>query len=164
MLNADASRLRALDLSDNSIARLRTVGIIALRAHKGEVLRKPILSNWQSVVDYCRAAMAHETKEQFRLLLLDRRNRLIAEEVQQRGTVDHTPVYPREIVQRALKVGAGALVLAHNHPRGDVTPSRADIDMTRSIHSACKPLDTLIHDHLIIGIDSVASFKALGLL
>lgn len=164
ILNADVTRLRSFELNDNTIALLRTVGIAGLRAHKSEIIHKPILNSWQRVVDYCRAAMAHETKEQFRLLFLDRRNRLIAEEVQQRGTVDHTPVYPREIVRRALEVGAGALVLAHNHPSGDITPSRADIDMTRSIQEACRPLDIAIHDHIIIGLDDVASFKALGLL
>jgi len=164
VLTADVERLRALGLSENVIAFLRTVGIAGLRAHKSEIVHKPILNSWQRVVDYCRAAMAHETKEQFRLLFLDRRNRLIGEEIQQRGTVDHTPVYPREIVQRALEVGAGAIILAHNHPSGDVTPSRADIDMTKVIQAACHPLDIVIHDHIIIGIDNVASFKALGLL
>lgn len=103
-------------------------------------------------------------KEQFRLLFFDRRNRLIREEVQQRGTIDHTPIYPREVVQRALEVGAGAVVLVHNHPSGDVTPSKDDITMTRAIIEACAPLDILVHDHLIIGRDKVASFKSLGLI
>ncbi len=108
--------------------------------------------------------MGHEAKEQFRLLFLDRKNHLLAEEVHQRGTIDHTPVYPREVVQRALEVGAGALVLVHNHPSGEVQPSKDDIEMTRAIADACRPLGIAIHDHIIIGKGEVASFKALGLL
>jgi DNA repair protein RadC len=108
--------------------------------------------------------MAHETVEQFRLLFLDRKNHLLAEEVQQRGTIDHAPVYPREIVKRALEIGAGALVLAHNHPSGDPAPSKEDIAMTRSIVEACRPLGLVVHDHIVIGRDGVASFKNLGLL
>lgn len=164
LLHADAARLRALGLSDSAIALLRTVGAVGLRAHKNTILDRPLLNNWQRIVDYCRAAMAHESKEQFRLLFLDRKNRLVREEVHQRGTIDHTPVYPREVVQRALEVGAGALVLVHNHPSGDVTPSKADIDMTRAILEACRPLDIAIHDHIIIGRDETASFKGLGLI
>lgn len=164
VLSATPERLRAFGLSENVTSFLLTVGAAGLRGSRSIIMDQPLLGNWQRVVDYCRHAMAHETKEQFRLLFLDRRNRLIAEEVQQRGTIDHTPVYPREIVQRALEVGAGALVLAHNHPSGDVTPSKADIEMTRAIQAACAPLDITIHDHIIIGRDEVASFKGLGLL
>ena len=108
--------------------------------------------------------MAHETKEQFRILFLDRKNQFIAEEVQQRGTIDHTPVYPREVIQRALEVGAGAIVLVHNHPSGNTQPSKEDIEMTRAIQDACRPIDIVIHDHLIIGRNEVTSFKALGVL
>lgn len=164
VLNAAPPRLRAAGLSENSVALLRAVGAAGLRASRSSIMDKPLLNNWQRIVDYCRNAMCFETKEQFRLLFLDRRNRLIAEEVQQRGTIDHTPVYPREIVQRALEVGAGALILAHNHPSGDVTPSKADIDMTRAIQAACQPLGLVIHDHIIVGHNDVASFKALGFL
>ena len=164
VLSAPSERLRAFGLSESVTSFLLAVGAAGLRGSKSVIMNQPILGNWQRVVDYCRHAMAHESKEQFRLLFLDRRNRLIAEEVQQRGTIDHTPVYPREIVQRALEVGAGALILAHNHPSGDVTPSKADIDMTRAIQAACQPLDIAIHDHIIIGNDDVSSFKALGLL
>ncbi|HAX92017.1 MAG TPA: hypothetical protein DCY07_07405 [Rhodospirillaceae bacterium] len=164
LLNAPMERLKAFGLSDNVVGLLHAVGAASRRSMKSTIMDRPILSSWQRVVDYCRAAMAHEKKEQFRLLFLDRRNRLVAEEVQQRGTIDHTPVYPREIVQRALEVGAGALVLAHNHPSGDVTPSKADIEMTHAIQAACKALDITIHDHIIIGRDDVASFKSLGLL
>lgn len=164
VLTASPSRLIDLGLSENTACFLCAVGAAGLRSRKKTIINQPILNSWQRVVDYCRHAMAHESKEQFRLLFLDRRNRLIAEEVQQRGTIDHAPVYPREIVQRALEVGAGALILAHNHPSGDVTPSAADIEMTRAIEAACRPLDIVIHDHLIVGEDDVASFKSLGLL
>lgn len=164
ILNATPERLREFGLSDNVIALLRAVGATGLRASRSVVMNKPVLNNWQRVIDYCRDAMACENKEQFRLLFLDRRNCLIAEEVQQRGTVDHTPVYPREVVQRALEVGAGALILVHNHPSGDVAPSKADIEMTQAIQKACAPLDIAIHDHIIVGRNEVASFKSLGLL
>jgi DNA repair protein RadC len=139
-------------------------GAVALRAHKSAVLRGPLLNNWQRIVDYCRAVLAHETREQFRLLFLDRRNHLLAEEMHQHGTIDHTPVYPREVVRRALELGAGALVLVHNHPSGDPQPSREDIEMTRAIAEACRPLGIVLHDHIIIGRGEPASFKAMGLL
>jgi DNA repair protein RadC len=108
--------------------------------------------------------MAHETTEQFRILFLDKRNQLIADEVQQRGTVDHTPVYPREVVKRALELSATAIILVHNHPSGDPTPSRADIDMTALIVSTAKPLGITVHDHIIIGKDGHASLKGLRLI
>lgn len=164
VLNATPARLQSFGLSANATSLLRAVSAVGLRASRSAIIDKPLLNNWQRVVDYCRDAMSCETKEQFRLLFLDRRNRLIAEEVQQRGTVDHTPVYPREIVQRALEVGAGALILVHNHPSGDVMPSKADIDMTRTIQKACQPLGLVIHDHIIVGRKDIASFKSLGLL
>jgi DNA repair protein RadC len=151
-------------LSETVTASLLATGAVALRAHKVSAVKGPLLNSWQRIVDYCRAAMAHETREQFRLLFLDRKNQFIAEEVHQRGTIDHTPVYPREVVQRALEVGAGALVLVHNHPSGDTQPSKDDITMTRAIQDACRPLDITIHDHLIIGSKDVTSFKSLGLL
>ncbi len=164
VLTAEPSRLRALGLSDSAVALLRAVGIAGLRGQKGTIIDRPVLSSWQRILDYCRAAMGHEAKEQFRILFLDRKNRLIREEVQAKGTVDHTPVYPREVVQRALEIGAGAIILAHNHPSGDVAPSKADIEMTRAIVQACKPLDIVVHDHIIIGRGEVASFKNLGIL
>lgn len=164
ILNAKPERLTASGLSDVAAASLLATGAVALRAHKNSVMKKPLLNSWQRILDYCRASMAHETKEQFRLLFLDRKNQLVAEEVHQRGTIDHTPVYPREVVQRALEVGAGALVLVHNHPSGDTQPSKDDIAMTRAIANACRPLDIAIHDHIIIGSDRVTSFKGLGLL
>lgn len=164
LVNAKPERLTAFGLSETAASLILATGAIALRAQKKTILEKPLLGNWQRIVDYCRAAMGHEAKEQFRLLFLDRKNHLLDEEVHQRGTIDHTPVYPREVVQRALEVGAGAIVLVHNHPSGDVSPSKADIDMTRSIVDACKPLGIAIHDHIIIGRKDVASFKSLGLL
>ena len=164
LLNAKPERLLAFGLSEAAAASLLTTGAVALRAHKNALVKGPLLNSWQRIVDYCRAALAHETKEQFRLLFLDRKNQLLAEEMHQHGTIDHTPVYPREVVQRALEVGAGAIVLVHNHPSGDPQPSRDDIEMTRAILEACRPLGIAIHDHLIIGQNDVASFKALGLL
>jgi DNA repair protein RadC len=128
------------------------------------VRKRPVLSSWSALLDYCRAAMAYEMREQFRVIFLDKRNTLIADEVQQTGTVDHTPVYPREVIRRALELSASAIILVHNHPSGDPTPSRADIQMTETIVEVGKPLGIVVHDHLIIGRDGHASFKALGLI
>jgi len=135
----------------------------ALRLMRGEVLERPALSSWQGVLDYCRAAMGFEAKEQFRILFLDKRNQIIADEVQQEGTVDHRPVYVREVVKRALELSATAIVLVHNHPSGDPTPSRADIEMIKQIVAAAKPLGLVIHDHIIVGKQAHASFRGLGL-
>ncbi|MER2519155.1 MAG: DNA repair protein RadC [Bdellovibrionales bacterium] len=164
LLNAGPDKLLAAGLSEAAAANLLATGAVALRAHKGAALRGTVLNSWQRVVDYCRAALAHEPKEQFRILFIDRKNHLLAEDKHQRGTIDHTPVYPREIVQRALEVGAGALVLVHNHPSGDPQPSREDIEMTNALVKICMPLGITIHDHLVIGREGVASFKVLGLL
>jgi DNA repair protein RadC len=131
---------------------------------RASVLDRPILSSWNAVLDYCRASMALETREQFRVLFLDRKNRVIRDEVQQTGTVDHTPVYVREVVKRALELSSTALILVHNHPSGDPTPSRADIDMTRQIMSAAKPLNISLHDHIIIGRNGHCSLKGEGLI
>jgi DNA repair protein RadC len=127
-------------------------------------MKKPVLSSWNALIDYLTVAMAHETVEQFRLLFLDRKNALIADEVQQRGTIDHTPVYPREVVKRALELGASALILVHNHPSGDPTPSRADIEMTKEIGRAAHAVGVILHDHIIVGKGKHASFKGMGLL
>jgi len=131
---------------------------------RGEVKKRTILGSWTSVIDYCRAAMAFEAREVFRILFLDKRNGLIADEVQQTGTVDHTPVYPREVVKRALELSATAVILVHNHPSGDPTPSNADIAMTRQIIDAGKPLGVLVHDHIIIGRNGHTSMKGQGLI
>jgi len=129
----------------------------------GNVREKPLLGSWSSVIDYCRAAMAFEEREQFRILFLDKRNKLIKDEVQQIGTVDHTPVYPREVVKRALELSATAIILVHNHPSGDPTPSRADIEMTKTINEIASSLGITVHDHIIIAKDGHASLKGLKL-
>lgn len=143
---------------------LKLMATVAHRMLKSELRNKQVLSSWSSVIDYCHAAMAYEDREQFRILFLDKRNTLIADEVQGRGTVDHTPVYTREVVKRALELSATALILIHNHPSGDPTPSRADIDMTRQIIDTARPLGITVHDHIIIGRDGHASLKGLRLI
>ncbi|MCK3777626.1 DNA repair protein RadC [Ensifer sesbaniae] len=142
---------------------LKLISTIGHRTLKSELRQKHLLSSWSAVIDYCHAAMAYETKEQFRILFLDKRNALIADEVQQTGTIDHTPVYPREVVKRALELSATAIILVHNHPSGDPTPSRADIDMTKLIVETAKPLGIAVHDHIIIGKDGHVSLKGLRL-
>jgi DNA repair protein RadC len=143
---------------------LKIVEAAAHRLAKTQVIGRPALSSWTALLDYCTAAMARIQNEEFRVLFLDRKNVLIADEVQNRGTVDHTPVYPREIVKRALELSASAIILVHNHPSGDPTPSKADIAMTREIVAAAKALGLAVHDHLVIGRGGHASFKSLGLL
>jgi DNA repair protein RadC len=127
-------------------------------------MQRPALSSWAQVLDYLRAAQGFEHREQFRILFLDKKNHLIADEVQQQGTIDHTPVYVREVVKRALELSATAIVLVHNHPSGDPAPSRADIDMTKRIVAAAKPLGVAVHDHIIVGRDGHTSFRALKLI
>ncbi len=129
-----------------------------------KVKDRPVMTNWQQLLDYCHTALAHEKTEQFRIFFLDTKNVLIADEVQQRGTIDHTPVYPREVVKRALALNAAALILVHNHPSGDPKPSRDDIEMTKEIRKAAEALGITIHDHLVIGRKGHASFRSLGLL
>lgn len=143
---------------------LKVVAAAASRMLRTELAGRQVLGSWSQVIDYCRAAMAFEPREQFRILFLDKRNTLIADEVQGHGTVDHTPVYPREVVRRALELSATALILVHNHPSGDPTPSRADIDMTKTIVETARPLGITVHDHIIIGKDGHASLKGLRLI
>jgi DNA repair protein RadC len=143
---------------------LKLISALGHRTLKSELAGRKLLSSWSSVIEYCHAAMAFEAREQFRILFLDKKNQLIADEVQQKGTVDHTPVYPREVVRRALELSATAIILVHNHPSGDPTPSRADIDMTQLIVSAAAPLGVTVHDHIIIGKDGHASLKGLRLM
>ena len=145
-------------------SQIKLVSVMAARMLRSDLAKRPILGSWSQVIDYCRAAMAFEPSEQFRLLFLDKKNVLIADEVQGRGTVDHTPVYPREVVRRALELSASALILVHNHPSGDPTPSRADIDMTRTIVETAQPLGITVHDHIIIGKKGHASLKGLQLM
>ena len=143
---------------------LKLIATVGHRVLKSEIKGKQLLASWSAVIDYCHAAMAFEAREQFRILFLDKRNVLIADEVQGAGTVDHTPVYPREVVKRALELSATAIILVHNHPSGDPTPSRADIDMTQMIITTAKPLGITVHDHIIIGKDGHVSFKGLRLI
>lgn len=164
VISAPPEQLANQGLTDSTVALLKTVQAGAQRLGRQSVLKQPILSSWPALIDYLRSAMARETNEQFRLLFLDRKNRLIRDEVQARGTVDHTPVYVREVVKRALELQATALILVHNHPSGDPTPSRADIEMTREIARAAAPLGVTIHDHIVIGRGEPASLKALGLM
>lgn len=146
------------------VTEIKIVEASARRFLLGEVKRQPLLASWQAVLEYLRAAMAFDTNEQFRILFLDKRNRLIADEVQQRGTVDHTPVYVREVVKRALELSACSIILAHNHPSGDPTPSRADINMTQEIIEAASKVGVVVHDHIIVGKDGHLSFRSADLL
>ncbi|HVY51471.1 MAG TPA: DNA repair protein RadC [Devosia sp.] len=152
-------------LSEASITNLKVVRAAAQRfAHDQVDREQPILSSWSALIDYCRSAMAFEDIEQFRILFLDKKNRLIADEVQQKGTVDHTPVYPREVIKRALELSATALILVHNHPSGDPAPSTADVQMTRQINEVARPLGITVHDHIIIGKSGHSSMKAMRLM
>ena len=164
VLSAAPERLRAAGLSDSTVVAVKLSQAAALHLIRGELQDRPLLSSWQSLLDYCQASMARAPTEEFRVLFLDRKNRLIADEVQQRGTVDQAAVYPREVMKRALELGASALILAHNHPSGDPTPSKADIEVTRQVVAAATPLGIVIHDHLVIGLGKHASFRALGLI
>ena len=162
---APRTRLKELKgLGDAAVDELKIVHAAASRLARGKVQKRPLLSSWSSVLDYCRTTMAFAEKEQFRLLFLDKRNQLIADEIQQTGTVDHTPVYPREVVKRALELSATAIILVHNHPSGDPTPSRADVQMTQAIVDVAKPLGISVHDHIIVGKEGHASFKGLRLI
>jgi DNA repair protein RadC len=162
-----APRARLLEIpgvGENVANHLKIVEAAAQRLGKTSVMGRAALSSWSALLDYCTAAMARSPNEEFRVLFLDRKNVLIADEVQNKGTVDHAPVYPREIVKRALELSASAMILVHNHPSGDPTPSKADIAMTREIVTAAKALGIAVHDHLVIGRAGHSSFKSLGLL
>lgn len=161
---ADPVELREFDIDQRTLVHFKAMREAGRRLAERKVKDMPVLTNWQQLIDYCHAALAHEKTEQFRILFLDRKNVLIADEVQQRGTIDHTPVYPREVVKRALAVNAAALILVHNHPSGDPKPSRDDIEMTKEIRKAAEALGISIHDHLVIGRKGHASFRSLGLL
>ncbi|MCS0497464.1 DNA repair protein RadC [Ancylobacter sp. MQZ15Z-1] len=162
---APPGRLREVKgVGDAITTELKLIGAAVERVTGGEVRARPVLSSWSAVLAHCRAAMAFAEQEQFRILFLDKRNQLILDEVQQRGTVDHTPVYPREVVKRALELSASAIVLVHNHPSGDPTPSHADIQMTKTIIDVAKPLGIEVHDHIIVGKSGHASLKGLRLI
>ncbi|RXF73842.1 RadC family protein [Hansschlegelia zhihuaiae] len=165
VLAAPVERLMEIKgVKEATATDLKIVEAAARRVAKGAIGKRTVLSSWSALIDYCRTAMAFDDRERFRILFLDKKNALIADEVQQTGTVDHTPVYPREVVRRALELRATALILVHNHPSGDPTPSRADIDMTRTIVEVAKPLGIEVHDHVIVGRDGHASFRALRLI
>jgi len=151
-------------LGEAAATDLKIVQAVASRMTQGAVKKRDMLSSWPMVLDYCRTNLAFDHKESFHILFLDKRNQLIKGETQQTGTVDHTPVYPREVVKRALELSATAVILVHNHPSGDPTPSRADIDMTQAIIEVARPLGIAVHDHLIVGKDGHASLKALKLM
>ena len=165
VINAEPARLREVKgVSDAIVTEFRIARETGLRLAQAKVMKKEVIGSWNALIDYCAASMAHNPVEQFRILFLDRKNVLIADEVQQKGTVDHTPVYPREVVKRALELNASALILVHNHPSGDPTPSRADIEMTREIRQAAAILSITLHDHLIVGNGRFLSFRQEGLL
>jgi len=165
VLAAPAQRLAEIKgLGEAGATDLKIVHAAAARLARGEIKERQVLSSWSNVLDYCRTAMAFAEKEQFRVLFLDKRNHLIADEAQQSGTVDHTPVYQREVVKRALELSATAVILVHNHPSGDPTPSRADIQMTQAIVEVARPLGIAVHDHIIVGKEGHASLKALKLI
>ncbi len=165
VMSAPVPRLEQVPGVGPAVAlELKVVEAVAHRMARAKVLRRHVVSSWAQLLDYCHTVMAHQEQEQFRVLYLDRKNVLIADEEQGRGTVDHVPVYPREVVKRALELNASAMIVVHNHPSGDPTPSRADIDMTAQIEAAAKALGLVLHDHLIIGRERELSFRAEGLL
>jgi DNA repair protein RadC len=165
VLTAPPERLAEVrGVADAVITDLKIVEAAAHRMARAKILKKQVISSWDAIIDYCHTTMAHRETEQFRVLYLDRKNVLIAEEEQARGTVDHVPVYPREVAKRALELNASALILVHNHPSGDPTPSQADIDMTAKVQTACDALGLTLHDHLIIGKSSELSFRSQGFL
>jgi DNA repair protein RadC len=165
VVHAPDARLREISgLGEAAIIEIKLIAASASRVAKGQLKQRTMLSSWASVIDYCRTSMAFADKEQFRILFLDKRNQLIADEVQQVGTVDHTPVYPREVVKRALELSATAIIMVHNHPSGDPTPSQADIQMTKSIIDISAPLGISVHDHIIVGKNGHASLKGLRLI
>lgn len=165
VLNAPVSRLKEVSgVGDAVVTELKLIKATSLRLMQANLEKKEIIGSWSAMVSYVCAAMAHEQREQFRIIFLDKRNQVIGDEVQAEGTVDHTPVYVREVVRRSLEVGATAIILAHNHPSGDPTPSRADITMTKKIIDALDKIGILVHDHIIVGRDGHASLKQLELI
>lgn len=164
VLAAEPTRLGEIEgIGAGVIADLKLIEAAGRRLARGAIAARPLLSSWSALLEYLRATMAFSSREEFRVLFLDKRNHLIADEVQGRGTVDHTPVYPREVARRALELSATAIILAHNHPSGDPAPSAADIRMTREIVATLRPLGIVVHDHVILGREGHASLKALKL-
>jgi DNA repair protein RadC len=162
---APVDQLVGIDgVSAKTAAELKLIQALSERLAREQVIGRPIIASWSALVGYVRTAMQHATTEEFRVLFLDRRNKLIADEVLGRGTIDHAPVYPREVVKRALAHECSAIILVHNHPSGDATPSQADIEMTRSLIEICAPFEIVVHDHLVVGRENTSSFKTLGLM
>jgi DNA repair protein RadC len=164
-VSADPARLRQVKGVGEAVVReLKIVEAAAHRLARAKVINRPALSSWSAVMDYCKTVLAHRATEEFRLLFLDRKNVLIADEPQARGTVDQVPVYPREVAKRALELGASAVIMVHNHPSGDPTPSEADVAMTRKVREALAAVEIRLHDHIVVGKDRDATFAGLGLL
>ncbi len=159
-----AALLKIKGMGEGAVAGLKTVRAAALLMTKQELVDRPVIGNWQKLLDYCRITLAEEKTEQFHLLFLDHKNALIADERQQSGTIDHAPVYPREVVKRALELGASAIIMLHNHPSGDPTPSKDDVAMTKAVAAAAEKLGILLHDHVVVGRKGHASLRSLGLL
>ena len=165
VITAPEPRLRDISgVGDAVIVELKVIEAAAHRMARSRLMRQHVLSGWDALLDYCHTTMAHRETEQFRVIYLDRKNVVIGDEEQGKGTVDHVPVYPREVAKRALELNASALILVHNHPSGDPTPSQADIDMTQQIFAACSALGLTLHDHLIIGKSRELSFRSEGYL
>jgi len=165
VISAEPARLKEVPgIGDTAVIALKMVQEGALKLSREQILDKPVISSWHALLDYCRASMAYHKKEQFRILYLNRKNILMADELQQEGTVDHTPVYPREVIKRALELGASALILVHNHPSGVAEPSQSDINLTQELRRALKLVDVRVLDHLIIGNSEAISFAERGLL
>ncbi|WP_372837294.1 RadC family protein [Puniceibacterium confluentis] len=165
VISAPVARLQEVSgVGEAVVAEIKIVEAAAHRLSRSRVLQRQVVSSWDALLDYCHTTMAHRETEQFRVLYLDRKNVLVADEAQAQGTVDHVPVYPREVVKRALELNASALILVHNHPSGDPTPSAADIDMTAQIQTAAEALGLVLHDHLVIGKSTELSFRAQGLI
>ncbi len=165
LLAADPDEIRKVPgAKDATVSALKVVQASSLRMMQARLLNRPAIASWQQLLDYCHAAMSREKREQFRIIFLDRKNVLIADELQTTGTIDHTPVYPREVVKRALDLGASAIIMVHNHPSGDPTPSTGDIEMTREIKDSAGRLGITVHDHVIIGRTGHSSLKNMGLL
>ncbi len=163
-VKAEDSRGRAKGVGAETALDIAALHEVSRRVAKEEANRRTVISSWTALLAYVRLSLQHEPREQFRVLYLDKKNQLILDEIQNRGTVDHAPVYPREVVRRALELSASAMIIVHNHPSGDPTPSRADIDMTKQVLEAARALSLTVHDHLIVGREGVASFKQLGLM
>lgn len=165
VLGASVEELKTVQgVGESAAVELKILHEATLRAGREGIVKRPVIASWTALLGYVRVALANESREQFRVLFLDKKNQLIADEVMNHGTVDHAPVYPREVMRRALELSSSNLILLHNHPSGDPTPSRPDIEMTRQVIAAGKALGIAVHDHLVVGRDGVASFKALGLI